>query len=163
MPQFDIVNEIDLQEVDNAVNNTKKTIDTRYDFRGSETEVKLDKSGPKLYVETADTMKLQAVQEMLAQNFSKRGVNPKCLDKKEPEPTTKGRVKQDILFRQGIDKETAKKIVKLIKDTKLKVQAQIQDEQVRVTGKNIDDLQAVIAMLKEAKLDIPLQYVNMKR
>lgn len=163
MPQFDIVNEIDLQELDNAVNNANKVLDTRYDFRGSETVLKLEKSGPRIHIETTDMMKLDAVQETLSQHLSRRGIDPKCLDKKEPEPTSKGRIKQDILLQQGIDRETAKKIVKIIKDTKLKVQAQIQDEQVRVTGKNIDDLQSVIGVMKESKIDVPLQYENMKR
>jgi cyclic-di-GMP-binding protein len=162
VPSFDVVNQIDLQEVDNAINNTKKAIETRYDFRGSNTEVTFDRKAKVIHASTADTMKLQAVQEMLAQNLSKRGVSPKALDKKESEPTSKGGVRQDIALKEGIDKEMAKKIVKIIKETKMKVQAQIQDEQVRVTGKKIDDLQDIIELLKGKNLDIPLQYVNMK-
>ncbi|PCJ63112.1 MAG: YajQ family cyclic di-GMP-binding protein [Candidatus Hydrogenedentota bacterium] len=162
MPSFDVVNQIDLQEIDNAINNTKKAIDTRYDFRGSKTEVTFDRKTKVIHVSTTDTMKLQAVQEMLAQNLSKRGVSPKALDKKDHEPTSKGGVRQDMALKEGIDKEMAKKIVKMIKETKMKVQAQIQDEQVRVTGKKIDDLQEIIELLKGKNLDIPLQYVNMK-
>lgn len=162
MPSFDIVNEIDLQEVDNAVNITKKVIETRYDFRGTDTEIELDKKGKKIGVVTGDTMKMDAVKDLLATNLIKRKVSPKCLDYGEVEPTSKGAVKMEVKLKEGIDHDMAKKIVKLIKDTGLKVQAAIQDEQVRVTAKKIDDLQAVIAAVRGANLEIPLQYVNMK-
>lgn len=162
MPSFDVVNKIDLQEVDNAVNITTKTITTRYDFRDSETEVNLDRKDLKITISTENTMRLDAVKDTLASNLIKRGVSPKALDYKEPEGTSKGGVRVTVSLRQGIDKEIAKKIVKLIKDQGLKVQAQIQDDQVRVTGKSINDLQGVIAMLKGEDLEVPLQYVNMK-
>lgn len=162
MPSFDIVNEIDLQEVDNAVNITNKVIETRYDFRGAETELELDKKGKKISIVTADTMKMDAVKELLAGGFIKRKVSPKCLEYGDVEPTSKGAVKVEVKLKEGIDHDMAKKIVKLIKDAGLKVQASIQDEQVRVTGKKIDDLQEVIATVRAANLDIPLQYVNMK-
>lgn len=162
MPSFDIVNEVDLQEVDNAVNNTKKLIETRYDFRGSETSVELDKKGKKINVVTGDTMKMEAVKDILATNMIKRKLSPKCLEYGDVEPTSKGAVKVEIKLKEGIDHDTAKKIVKMIKDTGVKVQAAIQDEQVRVTGKKIDDLQEVIQMLRAATLEVPLQYVNMK-
>jgi len=162
MPSFDVVNKIDLQEVDNAVNITIKTITTRYDFRDSETEVNLDRKDLKISISTENTMRLDAVKDTLAGNLIKRGVSPKALDYKEPEGTSKGGVRVTVALRQGIDKDIAKKIIKLIKDQGLKVQAQIQDDQVRVTGKSINDLQGVIAMLREQDLDVPLQYVNMK-
>lgn len=162
MPSFDIVNQIDAQEIDNALNNTRKTIATRYDFRGSETTIDFDKKIKIIKVTTDDSMKMRAVEDMLNQNFSKRGINPKALDKKDEEPSAKGGVRKDILLKEGIDKETAKKIVKMIKDTKLKVQPQIQDEQVRVNGKKIDDLQEIIQVLKGKNLEIPLQFINMK-
>ena len=162
MPSFDVVNEVDLQEVDNAVNITRKTLATRYDFRGSETEINLDRKQLQITIATEDTMRLQAVQDTLASNLIKRKVSPKALEYKEPEGTSKGGVRVTVILKQGIEKEMAKKIVKLIKEQKLKVQAQIQDEQVRVTAKKIDDLQAVIAMLKGQDLDIPLQFTNMK-
>lgn len=162
MPSFDIVNEIDLQEVDNAINITKKTVETRYDFRGANTEIELDKKTKKINITTADTMKMDAVKEMIAGSFVKRHVSPKCLDYGEVEPTSKGAVKVEIKLKEGIDHDMAKKIVKIIKDTGLKVQAAIQDEQVRVTAKKIDDLQDVIAAVKAASLDIPLQFTNMK-
>ncbi|MFP6597647.1 MAG: YajQ family cyclic di-GMP-binding protein [Candidatus Hydrogenedentota bacterium] len=162
MPSFDIVNKVDLQEVDNALNNAKKQIATRYDFRGSKTQITFDKNTKVIRASTSDSMKMKAVEEMLNVALVRRGVDPKTLDMKDEEATSKGGVRRDILLREGIEKETGKKIVKLIKEQKLKVQAQIQDEQVRVTGKKIDDLQEVIAMLKGKDLDVPLQYVNMK-
>lgn len=162
MPSFDIVNEVNLQEVDNAVNITKKVIETRFDFRGSETEIELDKKGKKISVLTADTMKMDGIKDLLATNLVKRHVSPKCLEYGDVEPTSKGAVKMEVKLKEGIEHDMAKKIVKLIKDAGLKVQAAIQDEQVRVTGKKIDDLQAVIAAVKAANLEIPLQYVNMK-
>jgi len=162
MPSFDIVNKVDLQELDNAVNMTKKVIETRYDFRKSKTEITLNKKEMGLHIVTEDDMKLKAVQGELAGNLVRRKIDAKTVDYGEVEPTSKGMIKQSARLREGIDKDTARKIVKLIKDMKLKVQAQIQDQQVRVTGKKIDDLQAIIAMLKEKDLDVPLQYVNMK-
>ena len=162
MPSFDVVNRVDVQEVENAVNTTRKVIATRFDFRGSNTELTFDKKACKIHIVTSDTMKLQAVDAALSTHLAKRKVDVKSLDRKEPEPTSKGHIKQDIHLREGIDRETAKKIVKWIKETKLKIQAQIQDNQIRVTAKKIDDLQAIIAMLKEKNLDMPLQFINMK-
>lgn len=155
MPSFDIVNKVDLQEVDNAVNITKKVVDTRYDFRGSDTEITLDKKGMRIAITTEDTMKLQAIEDTLAGNLVKRKVSPKVLDYGEVEPTSKGHVKREAKIVEGIETDLARKIVKMIKDQKLKVQAQIQDQQVRVTGNKIDDLQKVIQMLKETDLDVP--------
>ena len=162
MPSFDVVNKVDLQEVDNAVNITKKTIAQRYDFKDSETEINLDRKQLQITISTENTMRLDAVKDTLSGNLVKRKVSPKALDYSEPEGTSKGGVRVSVSLKQGIDKEMGKKIVKLIKDQKLKVQAQIQDDQVRVTAKKIDDLQAVIAMLKGQDLGIPMQYVNMK-
>jgi uncharacterized protein YajQ (UPF0234 family) len=164
MPSFDVVNKVDLQEVENAVNNARKVITNRYDFRGSDTTIDLDKKEPKITVETSDSMKLKSLDEELVAHLVRRGVSGKALERKDPEPATKGRLRQVIVLKQGIDKDTARQIVKWIKDSKIKVTAQIQDEQVRVTGKQIDDLQAVIALLKAQKeLELPLQFVNMQR
>ncbi|HKK34011.1 MAG TPA: YajQ family cyclic di-GMP-binding protein [Desulfomicrobiaceae bacterium] len=164
MPSFDIVNEIDFQEVDNAVNNTRKEIETRYDFRGSKTEITLNRKNNSIALLTEDEMKLKAVKQMLGVNLAKRKVDSRIVEYKDLEPTSGGMVKQAATLAEGIDKDTAKKIVKLIKaDKSLKVQPAIQDNQVRVTGKKIDDLQAVISMLGDQDLGIPLQYVNMKR
>jgi len=162
MPSFDAVNEIDLQEVDNAVNNTVKEIQNRYDFKGFNTEVEFNRKTKGISVTTADSMKLKAVREMLISNFIKRGLSAKSLEFGDEEGTSHGGVKISVAIREGIDRETAKKMVKLIKDSKLKVQASIQEDQVRVTGKKIDDLQEVMTLLRSAKLDVPLQFVNMK-
>lgn len=162
MPSFDIVSRIDLQEVDNAVNITTKTIITRYDFRGSKTEITLDKKDKKIQVTTEDDMKLRAIQDTLIENLVKRKVDRRCLDAKTPEPAAHGMIKREIAIKEGVDSDNARNIVKMIKDKKLKVQAAIQDGQVRVTGKKIDDLQEVIQMLRGASLPIPLQFVNMQ-
>jgi uncharacterized protein YajQ (UPF0234 family) len=162
MPSFDIVNKIDMQEADNAINNAKKEIATRYDLRQSRSEVDLDRKEGKIKVLAADEMKLKAIREIIITQLVRRKIESKGLHFADHEPTSQGHLKCDGTFRQGIDKDTARKIVKLVKDTKMKVQAAIQDDQVRVTGKKIDDLQSVIAMLKEKDLEIPLQFVNMK-
>ncbi|PWN07878.1 YajQ family cyclic di-GMP-binding protein [Rhodohalobacter mucosus] len=162
MPSFDIVNEINAQEVDNAVNNTLKEVGTRYDFRGLHTDVEFHKKENRIHLVAAENMKLQAVKDILVKHFIKRGLEPKVLEYGLEEGTSQGHIKVDAIIREGIDRETAKKIVKEIKGLKLKVQPAIQDNQVRVTGKKIDDLQAVISHLKSTRFGIPLQFVNMK-
>jgi len=163
MPSFDIVSKVDLQEVDNAVNNVRKELDTRFDFRGVKTDLELNRKDKVLHVVTGDEMKLRAVQDLLKAHFTRRKLDPKCMEFKEHEATSQGRVKMDIVIKEGIPKATAQKLVKLIKAQKLKVQAAIQDEQVRVTGKQIDDLQSVINLVNSQDYDIPLQHENMKR
>jgi uncharacterized protein YajQ (UPF0234 family) len=163
MPSFDIVSRIDLQEVDNAVNITKKAILSRYDFRGSKTEIVLDKKEKKIRVTTEDDMKMRAVQEALIENLVRRKVDRKCLDAKESQMAAQRMIQREIAIKEGVDAENARSIVKIIKDKKLKVQAAIQENQVRVSGKQIDDLQAVIQMLRAANLPIPLQFINMQR
>ena len=163
MSSFDIVSKVDLQEVDNAVNNVRKELDTRFDFRNVKTDLELNRKEKILHVVTGDEMKMRAIQDLLKMHFTRRKLDPKSMEFKELEATSQGRVKMDILIKEGISKDTAQKIVKLIKAQKLKVQAAIQDEQVRVTGKQIDDLQTVIKLLDEQEFDVPLQHVNMKR
>lgn len=162
MPSFDIVSKVDLQEVDNAVNNVRKELDTRFDFRNVKTDLELNRKEKVLHVVTGDEMKMRAIQDLLKVHFTRRKLDPRSMEFKELEATSQGRVKMDTLIKEGISKDTAQKIVKLIKAQKLKVQAAIQDEQVRVTGKKIDDLQAVIKLLDAQELDVPLQHVNMK-
>ena len=162
MPSFDIVSRVDLQEVDNAVNITTKTILNRYDFRGSATEVRLDKKDKKIQVTTEDDMKMRAIQDTLIENLVKRKVDRRCLDPKTVEPAARGMIRRELAIKDGIDSDNARSIVKMIKDKKLKVQAAIQDGQVRVTGKKIDDLQEVIHMLRAAKVEIPLQFINLQ-
>lgn len=163
MPSFDIVSELDLQEVDNAVNNVRKEVETRYDFKGVITEMEFNRKTKVLSLVTGDEMKIRAIRDMLISHFVRRKVDPKAMEFSEPENTSRGQLKQEIKLHDGIDKDAARKLVKIIKDSKLKVQAAIQDEQVRVTGKQIDDLQAVMALLKGTELEIPLQFVNMKK
>lgn len=162
MPSFDIVNQIDAQEVDNAVNNTLKEVGTRYDFRGLQTEIEFDRKENRITIVAAESMKMQAVREMLIKHFIKRNLEPKVLEFGNMEGSSSGAVKMSVDIKEGIDRETAKKIVKEIKASKLKVQAAIQDDQVRVTGKKIDDLQEVIKILKSKTFSVPLQFVNMK-
>ncbi|MHB8859027.1 MAG: YajQ family cyclic di-GMP-binding protein [Thermoleophilia bacterium] len=162
MPSFDIVNKVDLQEVDNAVNNTRKMTQTRYDFRGSKTSIELNRKDSKINILTEDTMKLSAIENELISNLVKRKVDAKAVKFGEHERAAGDMVKLDAVVIAGIDTDTARKIVKMIKDMKMKVQAAIQEDQVRVTAKKIDDLQKVIAMLKEQDLGVPLQYINMR-
>ena len=163
MPSFDIVSELDLQEVDNAVNNVKKETETRYDFRGVKTEIDFNRKAKSISIITGDDMKIRAIRDMLISHFVRRKVDPEAMDFSEPEKTSMGRLKQTITLHDGIDKDSARKLVKIIKDSKLKVQAAIQDEQVRVTGKQIDDLQSVISLLRTTEFELPLQFVNMKK
>ncbi len=163
MPSFDIVSRIDLQEVDNAVNITRKAILSRFDFRQSKTEITLDKKEKKIRVTTEDDMKMRAVQEGLIENLVKRKVDTKGLEVKPSQMAAQGMIQREISIKEGVDSDTARNIVKMIKDKKLKVQAAIQESQVRVTGKKIDELQEVIQMLRTVNLPIPLQFVNTQR
>ena len=163
MASFDIVSRVDLQEVDNAVNMTRKVILTRFDFRQSKTEIALDKKEKKIHVVTEDDMKMRSIQEALIENLVRRKIDVKCLDAKEIQMASHGMVQREFAIKEGVDADNARTIIKLIKALNLKVQAAIQDNQVRVTGKKIDDLQTVIQMIREAKFPIPLQFVNMIR
>lgn len=162
MASFDIVNEINAQEVDNAVNNTLKEATTRYDFKGLRAEAEFVKKENRIRMVAQESMKLNAMKEMLVKHFVKRKLEPKALEYGTEEPTSQGHVKTEITIKEGIDRETAKKIVKEIKTLKLKVQPAIMDDRVRVTGKKIDELQEVIQAMKSKDFGIPLQFVNLK-
>ena len=162
MPSFDIVNKLDMQEVDNAVNMTRKMITNRYDFRKSRTELTLHRKEGRISILTEDNMKMSAIESELSANLAKRKIDLKALDYGAIEPAAQDMLRREAKIKEGIDTDTAREIVKLIKGKKMKVQAAIQDQQVRVTGKKIDDLQAVIAMLKEQDLGLPLQFINMR-
>lgn len=159
---FDIVSEIDFQEVDNAVNQARKEIAQRYDLKNSHTELSLNRKDKLLSINTKDDYSRKASIDILETKMIRRGISIKALDFEEPESASSGRLKQKINLRSGISKENAKKITKLIKESKLKVNAQIQDEQVRVQSSKIDDLQSIINLVKEADLDFPTQFTNMK-
>lgn len=160
MPSFDAVSKVDMQEIDNAINQAKKEIATRYDFRSGKSQIEFDKNEIILIAE--DKMKLQAMTEILNQKMIKRGIGLRSLDYKEAETATGGSLRQTVQIKQGISTEDAKKISKLVKELNLKkVQAQIQGDQVRVTGPKRDDLQEVIGMLK-SQAEVELQFVNFK-
>lgn len=159
---FDIVSDIDLQEADNAVNQALKEIHQRYDLKDANTTIELNKKDKNIIINTKDEYSLSASFDILQTKFIRRGISAKALKLNEAEPASGGRLKQKIDLQSGISKENSKKITSLIKDSKLKVTAQIQDEQVRVQAAKIDDLQAVIKMIKDAELDFPTQFVNMK-
>lgn len=160
MPSFDIVSRVDMQEMDNAVNQVKKEISTRFDFRGSKTQIDLDRKDGKITVLTEDDMKLRAIKDMLISKVVRRSIEPEALDFGLSEKAGGDMVRQVVTIANGIDIDTARKVVKQIKDSKIKVQAAIQGDEVRVTGKQRDDLQQVISLLKEADLAVPLQFVN---
>lgn len=157
---FDIVSEVDLQEVDNAINQAMKEIQQRYDFKGSKSEIELNKKENSLTVNSDDEFKLRSVIDILQNKLIKRGISVKAMSYGSVEPASGGTVRQVIKLQKGIDKDNARLIVKMIKDSKIKVQAAIQDEQVRVSGKSKDDLQEVMNILKSADLDFAFQFTN---
>jgi len=159
---FDIVSEIDFQEVDNAVNQAIKEIRQRYDLKDSKTEVILNKNDKMISINSKDDYSLKASFDILQSKFLKRGLSLKALKLEDPESAAGGRLKQKINLQSGISKDNAKKITQLIKELKLKVNAQIMDERVRVQGAKKDDLQAAINAVKEADLDFPTQFTNYK-
>jgi len=160
MPSFDIVAKTDLAEVDNAVQNMVREIATRYDFKGS--KCRIERKDELLILNADDDLKLKQMHELLQGHMARRKIEAGVLDYKEPEKAAGQSVRQTVVIRQGIDKELAKKIVKDLKETKLKVQAAIQGDEVRVTGKARDDLQAAIAAVKAMKTELPLQFVNFR-
>lgn len=162
MPSFDIVSKVDAQALDNAVNVTLREITNRFDFKGSHIVIDLDKKDFTLKLETDDDMKMRQLLDVLVNRAHKQGIAPEAFDLAK-EGAVSGKVwKKSVKVRNGLAQEDAKKIVKLIKDSGLKVQASINDDLVRVTGKKIDDLQAVIQSCRTADLGLPLQFVNMR-
>lgn len=162
MASFDILSKVDLQMLDNAINVVKREIDTRYDLRGTNSTIELDKKALVIKLATEDHLKLDAILDILLERSGKQKVDVRSYDL-ESEPVPSGKTLQrTIKVKQGIERETAKKIAKAIKDSGLKVQPQIMDDMVRVTGKKIDDLQAVMALCREQDFTIPLQFENMK-
>ncbi len=162
MPSFDIVSRVNFAELDNAVNNTTKAVAARFDFRGATAEITIDRKEKTMKFVADDSMKLRGLREMFESAAFKRGLVPATFDWQEPEPTIAGKLKCSVKLRDGLEQDLAKQIVKLVKDSKMKVQASIQGEEVRVTGKQIDDLQSVIKLVNGAGLGVPLQFVNMK-
>ncbi len=160
MPSFDVVSKVDWHEIDNALQQARKELAQRYDFKGTDTTTEL--KDEVFVLESADDYKVGAAYEVLLGKLAKRGVPLGALEKGEILPAPGGRARQEIKVRSGVDTETAKKIVKTIKAAKMKVQAAIQSDSVRVSGKKRDDLQEVIAFLKEEDFGLPLQYENFR-
>jgi hypothetical protein len=160
MPAFDVVCHVDLQEVDNAINQTLRELAQRFDFKNIPTDVRREENN--LHIRSADDFKVKAVADILRERLARRQVPVKALDAKPIEPGPAGTAKQEIALQQGIPVEKAREIVKLVKDTKLRLQVAIQGDQVRVTGKNRDDLQAIIKLLRERDLGIALQFTNFR-
>ena len=163
MPSLDIVSTYDMQEIDNAVNIVKRDIANRYDFRGTNSSISLDKSEKKIKIESSSSMQREAVVDMLKDRSITRKVSLKTYDFKEEEKASGMSVRQYVHLKEGISKENAKTINKKIKEYKLKVQSQIQGDQIRVSGKKIDDLQDIMNRLKSEKLDVALQFINFKK
>jgi cyclic-di-GMP-binding protein len=162
MPSFDIVSQVDLQSLDNAINTAKKELLTRFDFRGTQAEIELDKKAFTISISTENEMKISNMEDILLTRMIKQNIEVKALDLSE-KPELSGKLyRKNISVRNGLEKEVAKKITKIIKDSGLKVQPAIMDDIVRVTAKKIDDLQSVIALLRKSNLEVPLQFINMK-
>lgn len=162
MPSFDIVSKIDAQTFDNAINNAKKEILNRYDFNDSKSTVDHDKKTNQITVVTENDMRLKAIEDSIISRMVKQSLDPKALDFGKEQYASGNMIRKEISIKEGIDKEVAKKIVKKIKDSGLKVQPSIMDDQVRVQAKKIDDLQAVISLCRGEDFGQPLQYINMR-
>ncbi|UOQ72672.1 YajQ family cyclic di-GMP-binding protein [Hymenobacter cellulosilyticus] len=164
MPSFDIVSKVDPQTLENAVNTAKKELQTRYDLRDTKGGIELDKKANTIQLSSENSMRVKALEDILLGRVVKQGLDGTCLDFSAEEQPNGAMVKKTVKVRAGIDKEASRKIMKLIKDSKIKVDAQTQDEQIRVSAKKIDDLQQVIALLRQkvAEIGQPLQFVNMK-
>lgn len=160
MPSFDIASKVDMQEVDNALNQTRKEVSQRYDFKGTHNEI--DLANETITILAADDYKLKAIIDILIGKLVQRKVSSKCLDYGKAETASHNTIRQQISIVQGVSKEKGKELVKEIKGSKLKVQAQIMDDQVRVTGKKLDDLQAVIQLIKAKDFGLDLQFINMR-
>ena len=162
MPSFDVVNVVDMQEISNTVNNASKEILQRYDFRGSNTELEWVSKENRIVVRTEDEMKMEAVREILINHATRRKLDVACMEFKDVEAASGKTLRREVVIQQGIEQDLAKKIVKDVKDAKLKVQISIQGDELRVSGKKRDDLQSVISLLKSNDYEIPLQFINMR-
>ncbi len=162
MPSFDIVSKVDVQKLDNAINTAAKEISTRYDFHGSKTEVELDKKLLVIKIVTEDDMRMDAIRDIIISRVMKQGLEASCLDFGKEHAAAGAMIRKEVKIIDGIEKEAAKKVVKAIKDSGLKVQAAIMEDQIRVTGKKLDDLQATIAVVRQANFEQPLQFINFR-
>jgi cyclic-di-GMP-binding protein len=162
MPSFDIASKLDAQLLDNAINVARKDILNRWDFKDSKSSIELNKKDLVINISTENDMRLEAILDAIHSRMIKQGLDPRGLDESKEHYPSGPMIKKDVKVRQGIEKETAKKIMKDIKESKIKVSAQIMDDIIRVSSKSINDLQAVIALCRKGNYDVPLQFVNMK-
>ena len=159
MPSFDVVSELNMHEVANAVDQANRELEQRYDFKGTDSTFEIAESTVTLTAQV--DFQLKQMLDILKLRLTKRGIDITCMEVKEPEIALNA-ARQEVILRQGIDADLARKIVRIVKDSKIKVQAAIQGEKLRVSGKSRDDLQGTIALLRKEKLDLPLQYVNFR-
>jgi uncharacterized protein YajQ (UPF0234 family) len=159
MPSFDVVSDFDAHEAANAVDQANREVNTRFDFKGTGSKYELDKE--IITLTSQSDFQLQQMLDILRQKLAKRGIDLGCLDEQEPEITGSG-ARQNVILRRGIDSELARKLVKTVKNSKIKVQAAIQGDKLRISGKKRDDLQATIRLLKDTDVDLPLQYENFR-
>jgi hypothetical protein len=157
---FDIVSKVDMQEVKNALDQARREIETRFDFKGSDSTIDLDEKAGTIALASDSETRMKALVDVLQSKFHKRGIDIQHLELGKLEEASKGTVRQSATIKQGLDADTARKVVKLIKDKGLKVQTQIQGDQVRVAAKAKDDLQSVIQFLKTADVEVPIQFIN---
>ena len=162
MPSFDIVSKIDMQEIDNAINSVMRELSNRYDFKGAKFSVEVDHKDNLINIAAEDSYKMGAIRDSIKTFGVKRGIDPKAFDFQKEEAATGNSLRQVVKLKNGVEQEVAKKIVKQVKDRKSKVQASIRGDEVRVEGKNRDDLQAVMADLRNANYDLPLQFINFR-
>src|ERR1700757_1654737 len=162
MPSFDIASKADVQLLDNAINVSRRELITRFDFKNSKTEITLDKKNFIINITTEDDMRLKSIIDVLRTRMLKQQLDPRCLDTSKEHYPSGMFVKKELKVKNGLEKETSKKIIADIKTSKLKVSAQVMDDIVRVSGKKIDDLQSVIALLRGKDYEQPLQFINMK-
>ncbi|MFI5148682.1 MAG: YajQ family cyclic di-GMP-binding protein [Bacteroidia bacterium] len=162
MPSFDIVSKLDHQTLDNVLNVARRELINRFDFRGSKTEIELQKKELIILVLTEDDMRMKSIIDVIRSRMAKQGLDPACLDLGKDIAASGNMVRKEIKIKEGIDPDTARKIIKDIKESKMKVQAQLMDDIVRVTGKKIDELQVIISLVSQKSYELPLQFVNMK-
>jgi uncharacterized protein YajQ (UPF0234 family) len=157
---FDVVSDVDQQELDNAINQAKKEVEQRYDFKGSNTTIEYDQKEKKLTLHTSDDMKLRALSEIINAKMIKRNISLKALEYGKAEPAAGSTLRQTVKIKSGLESEQAKQITKMVKEKKMKIQAQIQGDVVRIVGKSKDELQEAIQLLRTFDFDFPIQFTN---
>jgi len=162
MPSFDIASKLDAQLLDNAINVAKKDILNRWDFRDTKSTIDLNKKDLIINITTENDMRLEAILDAIHSRMIKQGLDPRGLDESKDYYPSGPMIKKDLKVRQGLDKEVSKKLIKDIKDSKIKVSSQVMDDIIRVSSKNINDLKAVIALCRKGEYEVPLQFINMK-